>query len=288
MPAFFSRVCGRRVDHHRQVHVVEVAEAEQLGLAAQELELPRPRLLRPATRRRRTPRPAPRRRPRGPPDARRPWRPASPIAAPRSPAIWALWPQACAAPVLGSAIGMPGHDQPVELAEQREGRAVLGALGLGPHAGDGQPALRLQPELVQGLLDEPRGLELLEAQLRIAADVLAERDDALAIAVDGLATARFTSSRDGHGAPYLTNRSGRKGLSNAGVSPSRIHWLMSACGSGRKENAVAVMPGGDEERFDAGPGPKHRQAVGRPRAEAAPGARDGAAADLGHEWRARR
>jgi hypothetical protein len=35
-----------------------------------------------------------------------------PMAAPRSPAIWALWPQACAAPVSGSAIGCPATTRP--------------------------------------------------------------------------------------------------------------------------------------------------------------------------------
>src|SRR5205085_2428949 len=37
----------RAVDHHRQIHVVEVTEAKELGLAAEELELPRARLAHP-------------------------------------------------------------------------------------------------------------------------------------------------------------------------------------------------------------------------------------------------
>ena len=39
MASLPSSVRGRGVDHHRHVHVVEVAEAQHLGLAAEELEL---------------------------------------------------------------------------------------------------------------------------------------------------------------------------------------------------------------------------------------------------------
>ena len=75
------------VDHHGHVHVVEVAQAHQLRLAAEKLQLPRPALAPLATRRHRTPRPAPRRRRRGLPDGRAPWRravPSRPPACPRS------------------------------------------------------------------------------------------------------------------------------------------------------------------------------------------------------------
>ena len=51
----------------------------------------------------------------------------------------------------------------------------------------GEAAPRLQAELAEGLLGQPRGLELLEAQLGLAADALAEADDALGVAVDRLA-----------------------------------------------------------------------------------------------------
>jgi hypothetical protein len=82
---------------------------------------------------------------------------------------------------------MPGHHQPVQLPQQREGRAVLGAPRLGPYPGDREAGPRLEPQLPEGLLGQPRGLELLEAQLGLAPDALADADDALGVAVDGRA-----------------------------------------------------------------------------------------------------
>ena len=99
------------VNHHREVHVVEVAEAEQLGLAAQELERPAVTWL---TRHSRSP-------PSSAGTAKNVARPARcskafasrrPMAAPSMPATCALWPQACAAPVSGSASGWPGTRSP--------------------------------------------------------------------------------------------------------------------------------------------------------------------------------
>src|SRR6266851_5626037 len=73
----------------------------------------------------------------------------------------------------------PRHHEAVQLPQQREGRAVLDPRDLGPHAGEREAAPRLEPELAERLLGQPRGLELLEAELGLAADALAEPDDAL-------------------------------------------------------------------------------------------------------------
>src|SRR3989442_983359 len=74
----------------------------------------------------------------------------------------------------------------VELTEQRERWAVAPATRrLGAHAGEGEAGLRLEPEPGEGLLDQPRGLDLLEAQLGMLPDPLAEPDDLLGPAVDG-------------------------------------------------------------------------------------------------------
>ena len=43
--------------------------------------------------------------------------------APSIDAIWAKWPQACAAPVTGSRVRVVGHDEGVELAEDADRRA---------------------------------------------------------------------------------------------------------------------------------------------------------------------
>src|SRR5262249_42114935 len=85
--------------------------------------------------------------------------------------------------------GMTRHDQAVELAEQRERRTVLRAARLGAPARDRESRLRLQTEPRQDLLDQPRRLELLEAELRMTPDRVTEADDALGIAVDDLAHA---------------------------------------------------------------------------------------------------
>src|SRR6185295_2351936 len=76
---------------------------------------------------------------------------------------------------------VPRHYQAVELSQQREGRAVLGTRDLGPHAGEREAAARLEPELGERLLGQPRGLEFLEAELGLPADALAQADDALGV-----------------------------------------------------------------------------------------------------------
>jgi hypothetical protein len=173
-------------DHHGEIHVVEVAEAEQLGLAAEELEPSRAGLLDP------------------PLDIavffrgdREEDHPAGQVlegarlAEPHGRAQQPRHLGIVAAGVSGAGLGigdrMSRDHQAVQLAEQREGRAVLDARGLGPHAGEGKAAPRLEPELTERLLGQPRGLELLEAELRLAADALPQTDDALGVPVDGLA-----------------------------------------------------------------------------------------------------
>jgi len=91
------------------------------------------------------------------------------MAAPSMPAICALWPQR------------------VQLAEHREGRSVTGpATDVGAHAGQRETRPRGQPELLEGFLDEPGGLDFLEPQLRVAADLLTEADDLVRALVDRL------------------------------------------------------------------------------------------------------
>src|SRR3989442_8814135 len=52
---------------------------------------------------------------------------------------------------------------------------------------------------------------------------------------------------------------------------------------GRQENAVAEVPGGDEQPLEAGPRAEYRQAVRRPWPEAAPHPSDRQLAQRGHE-----
>src|SRR2546426_11937206 len=54
---------------------------------------------------------------------------------------------------------------------------------------------------------------------------------------------------------------------------------------GRQEDAVAEVPGGDEQPLDAGPWAENRQAVRRPWPEAAPRPGDRQGAPRGHALR---
>src|SRR4029077_9013629 len=102
-------------------------------------------------------------------------------------------------PGRGTGPRMAPPDQAVQLPQQREGRAVFHALGLGAHAGDRQATARLEPHLAERLLHEARGLELLEAQLGLAADALAHPDDALAVTIDGCADGLLEALFGRHG-----------------------------------------------------------------------------------------
>ena len=105
---------------------------------------------------------------------------------------------------------MPGHDQRVQLSQQREGGPVLLASRFAAHARDGEPALGLEPDLAHGVLDQARGLELLEPQLGVLANRVADRDDLLALAVDGLADCALHVIACGHGGSCrVVDRGGR-------------------------------------------------------------------------------
>ena len=150
------------------IDVIEVPEAQQLGLAAEELDAPRARLLH-----------APLHVAvllgghREEDHAAGQVLEGAGLQQPHRRAEQARHLRVVAAGVRGPRLGirdrMAGHHETIELAEQGEGRAVLDARGLGPHSGEGEAAPRLQAELAQSLLGEPRGLELLEAELGLAA-----------------------------------------------------------------------------------------------------------------------
>ena len=180
-------VLGARgaVDHHREVDVVEVPEAQQLGLAAEELQLPRPCLAH-----------APldvavlfrgdgeeheaARQVRGGLGVEQAHRGA------HQPGELRVVTARVRRPRHGIRFGMACHHERIELSEHRERRAVAGlAANVCPHAGDREPALGREPDLRERLLDELCGLELLEPKLRLAPDLLAEADDGVSATVDG-------------------------------------------------------------------------------------------------------
>src|SRR6185436_17831075 len=140
-----------------------------------------------------------------------------------------------AAGVRGARLGighrMAGDDERVQLAEHGEGGARAGPAGhVRPHAGRGEAALRGKPQPAKGFLDEPRGLDLLEAELGVLADLLAEFDVLLGALVDGLVDA-LLQFVFGHGQssarystrPWTTTTWSRpRGPSASGWSPSPI------------------------------------------------------------------
>ncbi len=172
------------MDHHREIHVIEVTEAQQLLLAAGELEPTRADLLL------------------SPLDVaallgRYPEEDhatgevleGARVHQPHRGAQHARDLRVVAAGVRGAGgrvgLGMPGDAQAVELADQREGRSVAAAAGhLRAHAGHRQAGARRHPEATERLLHEPGGLHLLESHLGLAADALTERHDLLRASVD--------------------------------------------------------------------------------------------------------
>src|SRR5262249_15352498 len=70
------------------------------------------------------------------------------------------------------------------LSHHRERRAGAGAGDVGAYAGEREPRLRPEPELTKYVGDQGRRLDFLEAELGLATDALAERDDALGVRLD--------------------------------------------------------------------------------------------------------
>jgi len=175
----------RRVDHHGQVHVVEVAEAEQLAFAAQELQLPRARL-----------RQAPlevaalfggHRKKHHPPRQvfRRPRIDERHRGAEQRRDLGVVAARVDGAG-LGIGVRMSRHPQRVEFPEEREPRTLAGEAGkLGPDPGQRQAGLGCEAEPAERVRHEPRGPHLLEAQLGVLPDGLADADDLLGSPING-------------------------------------------------------------------------------------------------------
>ena len=176
----------RGVDHHRQVDVVQVAQTQQLALAAEEFESPFANLVEPPlevaaflgrdghqgeTASQMLERPGRHETDRGADQARD----LSVVAAGVNRAR------------RGIGLGMAGDNERVELAQERERRPWSLAAGhVGAHAREGEPGPRRQTELAKLRLDEGRGSRLLEAELRVAADRFSDLDDLIGVALDRL------------------------------------------------------------------------------------------------------
>src|SRR5437867_3004982 len=82
---------------------------------------------------------------------------------------------------------MPRHDQRVQLPEHRERRpGARPPLGVGADARQREPRARGQAQLLERLLDQPRRLDLFEAEFGVAPDLLTEPDDLRAASIDRL------------------------------------------------------------------------------------------------------
>ena len=175
---------GRRVDHHGEVHVVEVAEADQLGLAAEQLERPGLALG-----------PAPLEVAAllgGHREERHPSREmgeGAGVVEPHGGAEKSRHLGVVAAGVgrarVRIGLRVPGHDQRVELADQGERRARARLTRhVGAHAGERQSRAGREAEAAEAVLHQLRRLGLLEAELGVAADLLADADDLVGPPVD--------------------------------------------------------------------------------------------------------
>jgi len=81
-------------------------------------------------------------------------------------------------------IGMRAHHDGVHLTHVGDRRQRPGAVQGAAHARHGQPRRRIQPEGAEAVRHEGGGAELFEAEFGVQADVLAEGDDLLAVGVD--------------------------------------------------------------------------------------------------------
>ena len=174
------------MNHHGQVHVVEVAQPQHLRLAAEELELAGARLAHAPGNvavllgRHRDERHAAGQLI-GDPGIHQAHRAAQ---EPRHLGVVATRVSGAG---LGIGFGMAGHDERVELAEQRErGPRARAAPQVGAYPGDGEAGLGLESQRAQHLFGELRRLELLEAQLGVAANLLAQLHDLVAPPIDRL------------------------------------------------------------------------------------------------------
>src|SRR5439155_21223558 len=113
------------------------------------------------------------------------------------------------------ALRMARHDQRVQLAEHGERRPVAAtATGVGPHTGQREARPRDQSELLERVLDEPGRLDLLEPELGVAPELLAQPDDLLAATVDGLVDPLLQLAL-GHGVLSVVTRCGHARHSTA-------------------------------------------------------------------------
>src|SRR5262249_44129860 len=176
-----------RVDHHREIDVVQVAEAQKLTLAAQELEPSGAHLVEP------------------------PLEIAALLGghgherhAAREELEGARFEKAdrradeprdlgvVAARVCGARhwvrLRVSGDPEGVELSDEGESRPGPGAAGdVRANARQSEAGSRDEAEAAELLRDECRGLQLLEAELGMAPDGLADTDDLVGVALDGLA-----------------------------------------------------------------------------------------------------
>src|SRR5207248_10447757 len=113
-----------------------------------------------------------------------------------------------------------------ELPEHRERRAVAGAAAkIRANPGDREPAFRREAEIRERLFHDLRGLELLEAELGLAADLLPEADDVVRAPVDRRVHL-LLELVFGHGRRSFMKRLGRKSFTSSEGCPCVIHSVM--------------------------------------------------------------
>src|SRR5919109_1033374 len=98
---------------------------------------------------------------------------------------------------------MVADHQPIQFPQQRQRWSLLGAVQGRTYTRERQPSLRRQPQLLERLFDQPRGLDFLEPQFRMMADRFADLDDLVGTPIDGVADLALDFFLGGHRYSFL-------------------------------------------------------------------------------------
>ena len=139
-----------------------------------------------------------------------------------------------------------GHRQRVQFTDQRQRGTGTPRVDAGLDPGSGQSRAVVQFQLIELALDQRRGLELFEAQFRVAHDCFADFDDVVAVRLNNGGDALFQIGAGGH---TRTPRGSGVGSLPRGRRQERreqrreLHFLRARLGRTRSgESGVSPFP----------------------------------------------
>ena len=207
---------GLGVEHHRQVHVVEMAEPNELRLAGEELDLVARLALhalvdvdhlfgRNREEHQRTA------------ELRQHHGGQEPHGGAHHPGHLRVVAAGVGRAGAGIGMGVVRHPERVQLAQNGQGGAGTAAVLTALDAGDGQTLLRIEPELPEPRGHELRGPDLVEPRLRVPENRFAEIDDFPSAGIDDPAGFGLEFLPGGHGLPLIADSSSRGAVRAIGV-----------------------------------------------------------------------